>query len=317
LPSLKVQLRTTVPALTAASEAMDRPPEAVAALNKVLRVAPIDLKELGCVARSFAEPTSQLLKLCNSSIFALNHPVHSLEQAAISLGADVLRVVTQAWGVVHRVGKLLTPPQARELWKHNLAVALVSERIAAWRCYCAPEAYLAGLLHDIGRVPLIIASDGRERSENYSWPDESLQAEALAFGVDHCELGVRIAAQWDFPDSFLHAVGNHHQLETAADEPELVRIVSAAEAVCSQPGVEPAKGSGYARFDHYGSALSRCLPDLDPQEIRTLAEALKMELLFEAGLEGPRLRGCSSARQANESQNVGPKSDSSKSSVFP
>ncbi|HUK91432.1 MAG TPA: HDOD domain-containing protein [Blastocatellia bacterium] len=281
LSSLKIQSRPTSPALTAASEAMDRPPEALIALNEVLRRIPVDLRELGCVARFFAMPASELLKLCNSSIFALDHPVHSLEQAAISLGADALRTLGQAWGFVHRAGNLLAPSQAREFWRHNLAVALISERIAAWRCYSVPDAYLAGFLHDIGRVPLMTASqEQRAPLRNHAWRVESTQAETLAFGIDHCELGIRIARRWDFPESFLRVVRDHHQLEVEGDEPELVRIVSAAEALCSQPCSAAAEGSACSRLDHHRNVLSRRLPDLSPQEIRTLAEALTMELLF-------------------------------------
>jgi putative nucleotidyltransferase with HDIG domain len=286
-----VKSRTIFPGLIAASEAMERPPEVVLALNNALQSTPVDLRELGCVARSFVLPASQLLKLCNSSIFALDHPVHSLEQAAISLGADALRTLGHAWGVVHRAGKLLAPSQAREFWQHNLAVALISERIAAWRCYCTSDAYLAGFLHDVGRVPLMIASEERQASlKNYGGRDESIQVETLAFGIDHCELGIQIAERWGFPESFLQVVGNHHQSEVEGDEPELVRIVSAAEALCSQPCLAAAKGSACTRFDHCRSILGRRLPDLDPQEIRTLAEALTMELLFAPRGERPSPR---------------------------
>ncbi len=281
MSSVKMQSRPMSPALMAALDAMDRPPEAVWALNRILETTPVNLRELGCVARSFAMPFWQLLRLCNSSIFSLDHPVHTLEQAAISLGADTLRNLSLAWGVVHRVGKLLAPSQAREFWQHNLAVALISERIAAWRCYCAPDAYLAGLLHDIGRVPLIIASEERQASlKNHTWRDESIQAETLTFGVDHCELGVQIAARWQFPESFLQVIGHHHRLEVEGDESELLRIVSAAEALGSQPHFAAGEGSVCTRFDEYQVILSRRLPDLDPQEISTLAEALRMELLF-------------------------------------
>jgi len=270
---------------------MDPPPEALVALNEVLRRIPVDLRELGCVARSFAMPASQLVKLCNSSIFALDHPVHNLEQAAISLGADALRSLGQAWGFVHCVGSLLAPSQAREFWQHNLAVALISERIATWRCYRAPDAYLAGFLHDIGRVPLMIASQEQQGPlRNYSWRAESIHAETLAFGIDHCELGIRIARRWDFPESFLRVVRDHHRSEVEGDEPELVRIVSAAEALCSQPCSAAAEGSACSRLDHHRSVLSRRLPDLGPQEISTLAEALTMELLFAPRSERPGLR---------------------------
>jgi len=260
---------------------MERPPEVLDALNRVLRPTPVNLRQLGGVARSFARPAAQLLKLCNSSIFALDHPVHSLEQAAISLGADALRTLCLAWGVVSRVGKLLAPSQTWEFWQHNLTIALISERIAAWRCSCATDAYFAGFLHDIGRVPLMIATEERQASlKDCVWRDESVEAETLAFGVDHCEMGVRVAARWDFPESFLRVIANHHQLEVKGDELELVRIVSAAEALCLQPRFAAAKGSASTAFDHYQIVLSRHLPDLDPQDIRTLVDALKMELLF-------------------------------------
>lgn len=283
-----MQSQPMFPGLKTVLEEMDRPPEVVFALNRVLRPTTVNLTELGCVARSFELPVSQLLKLCNSSIFALDHPVHSLEQAAIALGADALRSLSLAWGIVRRVGRLLAPPQAQEFWQHNLAVALISERIAAWRCYCSPDAYLAGFLHDIGRVPLMIAGEQLQMSmKNYAWRDESVQAETLAFGTDHCELGARIATRWEFPESLVRVIGNHHRLEVECVEPELVRIVSVAEAVCSRTRFPSAKGSTCTRLEYYQTVLSRCLPDLEPQETRTLAEALEMELRFATHGERP------------------------------
>lgn len=291
MSSVKGQSRPMFAGLELAADAMDKPPEFVDALNKVLRPTPVNLRDLGCVARSFAMPAAQLLKLCNSSIFALDHPVHSLEQAAISLGADSLRTLSLAWGFVHQAGKLLAPSKAREFWQHNLTIALISHRIAAWRCYCASDAYLAGFLHDIGRVPFMIASEeGQGSLKDCVWRDESIEGEMLAFGVDHCEMGVRIAARWEFPESFLRVVGNHHQMEVKSSEPELVRIVSAAEVVCSEPRLALAKGSACTRLYHYQKLLSSRLPDLDPQDIRTLAEGLKIELLVADCGEPPDLR---------------------------
>jgi HD-like signal output (HDOD) protein len=275
--------------LEAALQLMSTPSPTIVALNGVLGTSPIDLLQLGSIGRSHPGAAMQILKLCNSSIFRLSRPVSSLEQAVVSLGAEVLRNLGLAWGLVELAGKYLPPIQAQAFWQHGLTLALLSERIAERMDYPVAEAYLAGFLHDVGRVPLLMAATpGKQRSiTDLTSAGESPAIEVQDFGVDHCELGRRIGVAWSFSEPFVEVFSRHHRSDETSEEIELVRIVGAAERFCSRqataagsqdlsPKAHPGRsGRNYQVFN-------ACLPDLEMVESMSLAEVLEFEFLQSA-----------------------------------
>jgi HD-like signal output (HDOD) protein len=269
-----------------ALQAMSTPPPAIAALNEVLGTSPIDLLQLGAVGRSYPAAAAQILKLCNSSIFCLQHPASSLEQAVVSLGAEVLRTLGLAWGLVELAGKYLPPVQAQAFWQHGLTLALFSERIAERIDYPVAEAYLAGFLHDIGRVPMLMtATPGKHGSAtDFLNADESPEIEVRDFGIHHGELGYRIGVAWSFSEPFVEVFRRHHDCDEITEEIELVRIVSAAERFCSQQarGKDLFYGIHPGRSGRSGQLLTMCFPGLKMTKSMTLVEVLELEFLQSA-----------------------------------
>jgi HD-like signal output (HDOD) protein len=274
--------------LEAALQVMSTPPPAIVALNGVLGTSPIDLLHLGSIGRSHPGAATQVLKLCNSSIFRLSRPVSSLEQAVVSLGVEVLRTLGLAWGLVELAGKYLPPIQAQAFWQHGLTLALLSERIAERMDYPVAEAYLAGFLHDIGRVPLLMAATPGKQSSisELTSANESPQGEVQDFGVDHCDLGRRIGIAWSFSEPFVEVFSRHHRSDETSEEIELVRIVGAAERFCSRQAT--AGSQDLSPRAHPGRSgrnyqlLNACLPDLEMVESMSLAEVLEFEFLQSA-----------------------------------
>ncbi|HEV2380216.1 MAG TPA: HDOD domain-containing protein [Terriglobia bacterium] len=212
---------------------MLNPPADLMALTEVLESSPVDLKRLGAVAGHHSDLTSQLLRLCNSPIFSLAEPGTNLEHATIVLGAEVLRTASLAWGIVETIVRSLPLAVVQAFWQHGLTVALLSERIAERMHYPVMEAHLAGLLHDVGRVPFLIAENETGNAEAFLRLPESPHAEAQKFGIDHGELGRRIGTAWRFSDPFVDVFSRHHQPRVQAGDSELVRIVSEVEGFCA------------------------------------------------------------------------------------
>jgi HD-like signal output (HDOD) protein len=284
----KVNRAPSANALAAALQAMSAPPPAIVALNDVLETSPIDLLQLGHVARSYPAAATQILRLCNSSIFRLSRPVSSLEQVVVSLGAEVLRTLGLAWGLVDLAGKYLPPAQAQAFWQHGLTAALLSERIAERMDYPVAEAYLAGFLHDIGRVPMMMAAgrDARSFTSDEISASDCPEIEVQHFGVDHCELGGRIGVAWSFSDPFVEVFRRHHDSGEAGADIELVSIVSAAERFCSPQQAASSEEMPRRNTRDY-QILNSCLPGQERVESLSLAEILEFEFLQAA--QGLRL----------------------------
>lgn len=257
-----------------------RPPAGLIAITEVLRSSPVDLRRLRAAGECHSDLTAELLHLCNSSILGLTEPVESLEQATILLGAEVLKTLSLAWGIVETVGRSLSMAAAQTFWQHGFTVALLSERIAARARYPIIEAHLAGVLHDIGRVPLLMIFE-KEKCDATAFfkTPESPQAEAQRFSVDHCELGRRIGIAWGFSDIFVEVFGRHHKPRPRAGELDLVRIVREAEA--QSAALSPANKFMIACEDTGPSAavLDLCSSQSSLDQPVGLIELLELELL--------------------------------------
>ena len=161
--------------------------------------------------------TSQVLKVCNSAYFGLGHRVHSLKEALVLLGFKPLMqiILNKSFhGVLSRSCQGYDLDTGA-LWRHSVSCALLTE-IVSRRIQREPDSglFTAALLHDMGKV--ILSAYVREtfgsikalvREQGYSF----VAAEQEVLGIDHAELGARIAEKWNFPLSIIEAVRYHHR----------------------------------------------------------------------------------------------------------
>lgn len=265
-------------------------PAGLVAIAELLDSSPLDLRRLAQMGDHHSELTADLLRLCNSTILELGETVQSLEQAVILLGAEALRTVTLAWGFVESVSRSLPPAVARAFWQHGFTVALLSERIAARVRYPVAEAHLAGFLHDLGRVPMLMAAQQEDNAASALLKlPESLQSETQKFGVDHCEVGRRIGLSWQFSGPFVGVFSRHHPLRPRAGELQLVRIVSESEALCEK-SFSP-NGIRQSLQDPKYLAVKVDLCSSEPDPPSSLVDLLEIELRQAAqALESWRIR---------------------------
>jgi len=172
--------------------------------------------------------TANCLKLCNSSYFGLREKVQSIKQALVLLGTDnVIKIVVANCSKMSAFAKAqkgygLEPG---ELWKHSVACAILSQLlIKKVGQKDNHELFTAVLLHDIGKLVIdrFIADDAEvvyslmlQRGFGF------VEAEKEFFGIDHAELGGKIARTWNFPQSLIDAIQNHHQSLSSESEANL------------------------------------------------------------------------------------------------
>jgi len=208
-------------------------PHTALQLTAILSGPSADVKKAAKLIRTDPSLSARVLRMCNSSLFSLRSRVISIEQAAILLGTNRLRTLTLTTSMVNFAGSGLPPERATSFWKHNFLAAMLSEHLAKRSDYPETEqAYIAGLIHDIGQVALWMLTC-EERAQKKTAPPENwfdnTSVECDYFGIDHCDIGSSMASGWNFMPSFIDVLINHHQPEQARHDPYLVKIVGAVE----------------------------------------------------------------------------------------
>ncbi len=188
---------------------------------------------------------SRILKVVNSSFYGLPGQIASINRAIVMLGLNAVKNIAIAASLakLFRGGELTPFFSAKELWDHSNAVAIackmISDRLGMG---LGDEAYLAGLIHDIGimvemqydRSQLIDALD-RCSADASGIPSVSLlETEEEVFGANHQDFGKGLCEKWKFPAPFVAAAGFHHNpTEAPSEARKIVYIVHAADVIAS------------------------------------------------------------------------------------
>jgi putative nucleotidyltransferase with HDIG domain len=165
---------------------------------------------------------ANILRICNSAYFGLSHKVETVRDAVMRLGQqNVIRAV-EAAGVSKFYKKAKGYGlDANKLWEHSVGVALMSQ-ILSKRIFNREDArlYTTALLHDIGKVIMgeFVDESFMKIYDIVSHKGISfLEAEGEVIGIDHAELGGKIASQWNFPADMQEAIVYHHRPDLIPD----------------------------------------------------------------------------------------------------
>ena len=272
--------------MAALSEGLPTLPAYVFELNSLLTATPVNLKRVVDVIMTDPSLTAQVLRLCNSALMGFRERVTKIQNAVILVGTERLRTMVLTCSLVEYVCRRIASEDIQSFWQHCFLTAALSERLARGIAFLQPEqAYLAGLLHDIGALPLMVVTSAEsqkvESTATIGW-GESLELEREHFGTDHCEVGHWIGVSWNFSPDLLEVMVGHHRPREATLEPQLVGVVAAADQFCVRRGIvlgaAPPELSGPSG-SHDQLILQACMPQLKPEEAGKLAEMLETDFL--------------------------------------
>lgn len=177
--------------------------------------------------------SSAVLKLANSPFFGLSREVASLPHALAVVGMEEIQnlVISNALFQTFKgfVGK---QNYLQRLWEHSFNCGLVTKYLGNRCGLSCSECFMAGQLHDLGKVVVIMAFSSQSLTKIY--PDgvaaathPTLEREIL--GVSHQTLGERLAKNWLFPLRLCEAVGHHHSPEDSGRVQDLSYLVWVAD----------------------------------------------------------------------------------------
>lgn len=156
--------------------------------------------------------TADVLKIVNSSQFMLPNKVENLISAVSLIGMKGLRDLILRYGAQ----KTLKFEGSKELWEHSHFVAFSAFSLARSRRLSkevAEDAFMGGILHDIGKAVFANISTGLMDKFDSIAKDKQLPTkiiEDLFAGYNHAEIGARIAEKWNFPESLVGCIRYHH-----------------------------------------------------------------------------------------------------------
>lgn len=204
-------------------------PQNIEKLNKLLDSDDSKISDIANQISNDVALTGELLKTVNSAAFSLQTPCSSIADAVKMIGTRGIK------NMLYSIGSLnifaAQTKKNEDLWKHSYQVAFYSYNLAKNFCKSdnsvVEDAFVCGLLHDMGKV--IFETNCPEYIENVKkiCKDKitSLDLfEKIISGVNHGEIGAKIAEKWNFPESIINVIRFHHSPENA---PEATKILAA------------------------------------------------------------------------------------------
>lgn len=187
--------------------------------------------------------TTRVLRLANSAYYGYPRRISTISEATILLGFQAIRSITLS-AAVNKVLVREIPGYNMakgELWRHSQAAAITARHIAHRnKIKNAEQIYVAGLLHDIGKVIM-----GHYVQDAYAEVIDMvissqitfLQAEEEVLGFNHAQVGARIAEKWNLPPCLVESIAYHHSPHEATVDPQMTCITHMSDAITMMMGI--------------------------------------------------------------------------------
>ena len=194
-------------------EICDNPKTSPADLYKVISLDPVLM--------------GKVMKLINSAYYGLSDKVTSLVRAIIMLGMNTVKNLALSSAVMGLMSRErnFNKLNSDMFWEHSLCTGIIAKKIAEERGAGRgdlEEYFITGLLHDIGKIPLIScfpAEYTKAVNKNYEGDFCSIcEAETHYFGMNHTETGQMIADSWELGDPVKNVIVSHHYYSSLDDK---------------------------------------------------------------------------------------------------
>lgn len=212
--------------------------------------------------------TGQVLKLINSAYYSLPNRITTLTRAIIMLGPNTVKNLVLGTAALAAVGRAesFKALSINKFWTHSICVGVTAKALAIQQGVspvAREEFFVAGLLHDLGKVLLNhrFAEEYRLALELTAREQGDLaQCEKSVLGVDHGLIGGMIARKWQLSQNLIAALAGHHQPEMVPEgNRQLVATVALANV--------------YANVHDFGSAGD---PYPNPQHLDLVLQLLAL-----------------------------------------
>lgn len=189
-------------------------PAAVQQLLTLVREPEVDFKRIVKVIESDQTLTVRTLRAANSAFYGASRQIQTVRQATVLLGREAIVNLALSISVMNLESSLngAWAHHAEAFWRHSIATGTAARALAHAQRTCDPgEAFVAGLVHDIGKLVLLM-----HHGEMYADVLQQAQGEPLHayekehLGIHHAAVGEALCIHWNLPDETTEAVAAHH-----------------------------------------------------------------------------------------------------------
>ena len=236
--------------------------------------------EIAMVVEQDPSLTANILRLANSAYFSSSDRYLFIAEAVARIGHHEIEKMVSATFVIDLFTEIGKSTDAADFCVHSLQVAeaadFLTERNPEGSPFLASEAYIAGLLHDVGKLILReYFPDDSKRVSTYRTMvscDEA-EAERHTLGVDHGEIGALLLEFWNLDENLVEAVRWHHRVDSCdEDHRAYAETLRYADSLCHQHEQGEIVDTGFEHpFLSLGSADAESfITNLDESKERAL-----------------------------------------------
>jgi HD-like signal output (HDOD) protein len=184
--------------------------------------------------------TASVLRVANSSYSTLGTPVSDLPTAILNLGVFEIRRTALGVGSVDVFGLKGNPSELlKNMWLHSLTTGFISQQIAnIGRFDFVDEAYLLGLLHDLGKLFFVTSYPSAYASVHEviaSGSEDALGLEVQVFGLNHVDAAADLCKHWNLRGKLEEVIINHHSpMKVSTPNRPLALCVAIANVLAHQ-----------------------------------------------------------------------------------
>lgn len=214
-------------------------PSVLKHISSIIEKPDISLNEISDFISSDLALTTKILKMINSAVYGFPGRISSVSHATVLLGLNVIKGLLIGASVFE-----LMQQSMQGLWEHSFDCAITSKLIAQRKNLKEPEEiYAAGLLHDIGKVILILEFPEEYQKAIHDATQQGItifELEQNQFVENHANVGSWLAEKWRFPNNLTEAIKYHHAPHRSKYAPMETAVVHLADILVR------ARGFGFA-----------------------------------------------------------------------
>ncbi len=223
--------------------------------------------------------TAKVLKVANSAYYGAGRDISNISQAVVLMGFAEVQNVALSVSIFNRFAGGTKMFEQRDFWEHCFMTACASDALQHRINAQTNDGFVAGLLHDIGRIVL-----------DQHFPDEFreivslgqmegislLEAERKILGVTHCDIGYWVTENWNLPSMLTDSILFHHAPFSCRESYVLTSIVHVADSITKALG-------GYMKGDFAPSPKEESafrLLNLEGEKVMDLADLICQKMEF-------------------------------------